>query len=93
MIPTAGVYACWARVRGGLYQAVTNIGVRPTFEHQPVSPRVEAHLLDFNQDIYGEDFQLAFISRLRDEKRFASIDDLVTQLHEDVRQARLILAE
>jgi riboflavin kinase/FMN adenylyltransferase len=93
MIPTAGVYACWARVRGGLYRAVTNIGVRPTFEHQPVPPRVEAHLLDFNQDIYGEDFQLEFISRLRDEKRFASIDDLVTQLHEDVRQARLILAE
>jgi len=93
MIPTAGVYACRAQVRGGIYKAVTNIGVRPTFEHQPVPPRVEAHLLDFEQDIYGEAFQLEFVSRLRDEKRFESIDGLVTQLHEDVRQARLILAD
>lgn len=93
MIPTAGVYACRAWVRGEIYHAVTNIGVRPTFEHQPVPPRVEAHLLDFEQDIYGEAFQLDFVSRLRDEQRFDSINGLVAQLHEDVRQARLILAD
>ena len=54
MIPTAGVYACRARVRDKTFGAVTNIGVRPTFETKPVPPRVEAHLLDFDQDIYGE---------------------------------------
>ncbi len=93
MIPTAGVYASLARVRGEIYQAVTNIGVRPTFEPQPVPPRVETHLLDFDQDIYGESIHLEFVTRLRDEKRFASIEGLVTQLHEDVRQARLFLSD
>ncbi len=93
MIPTAGVYASLARVRGEIYQAVTNIGVRPTFEPQPVPPRVETHLLDFDQDIYGESIHLEFVTRLRDEKRFSSIEGLVTQLHEDVRQARLFLSD
>ncbi len=93
MIPTAGVYASLARVRGEIYQAVTNIGVRPTFEPQPVPPRVETHLLDFDQDIYGESIHLEFVTRLRNEKRFASIEGLVTQLHEDVRQARLFLSD
>jgi riboflavin kinase/FMN adenylyltransferase len=91
LIPTAGVYACWATVRGEIYQAVTNIGVRPTFETSPVAPRVEAHLLDFDLDIYGESLQLAFADRLRDEQRFPSVDHLVAQLHQDVQDARNVL--
>jgi riboflavin kinase/FMN adenylyltransferase len=91
LIPTAGVYACTATVRGKTYGAVTNIGVRPTFETQPVSPRVETHLLDFDLDIYGESLQLAFLSRLRDEQRFDSVNSLVSQLHQDVQQARTVL--
>lgn len=92
MIPTAGVYACWAKVRDKTFGAVTNIGVRPTFETNPVPPRVETHLLDFDQNIYGEVVQLDFMARLRAEKRFASIDDLVNQIKNDVDQARLILS-
>jgi riboflavin kinase/FMN adenylyltransferase len=92
MIPTAGVYACWAIVKGEKFFAVTNIGVRPTFERNPVPPRVESHLLDFNQDIYGEKIQVEFVMRLRDERKFQSIDALTTQIREDTHRAREILS-
>ncbi len=91
-IPAAGVYVCRAEVNGVSYEAVTNIGVRPTFEATPVPPRVEAHLLDFQEDIYGESVQLEFLSRLRGEKRFASVDELISQIRSDVETARQILA-
>jgi riboflavin kinase/FMN adenylyltransferase len=91
-IPASGVYACRATVNGITYQAVTNIGVRPTFEASPVPPRVESHLLDFDQDIYGEKLQLEFVSRLRGEQRFASASELIAQIQGDVRAARRILA-
>ncbi len=91
-IPAAGVYVCKAEVRGQTWEAVTNIGVRPTFETSPVPPRVEAHLLDFDDDIYGESLRLEFLQRLRGEQRFANIDALVSQIQTDVQQARQILA-
>lgn len=91
-IPAAGVYVCRAEVNGISYEAVTNIGVRPTFEASPVPPRVEAHFLDFQDDIYGESVKLEFLSRLRGEQRFASVDELISQIHRDVAAARQILA-
>ena len=90
-IPAAGVYVCKAEVDGHTWQAVTNIGVRPTFETSPVPPRVEAHLLDFDEDIYGESLRLSFLQRLRGEQRFADIAALVSQIQTDVQQARQIL--
>jgi len=92
IIPTAGVYASWAKLRGKTWKAVTNIGVRPTFESVPVPPRVETHLLDFDQDIYGESIQVEFVSRLRDEQRFSSVDSLVAQIHQDSASARKVLS-
>jgi riboflavin kinase/FMN adenylyltransferase len=91
-IPAAGVYVCKVKVKGEIYDAVTNIGVRPTFEATPVPPRVEAHLLDFQGDIYGESIQLEFLYRLRGEQRFASVDELVSQIHQDIAAARQYLA-
>ena len=91
IIPTAGVYACRATVRGKTWGAVTNIGVRPTFEDTPVPPRVETHILDFQEDIYGENILLEFITRLRAEVRFRSIDDLVSQIQKDSEHARRVL--
>ena len=87
-IPAAGVYVCRATVNAITYNAVTNIGVRPTFEASPVPPRVEAHFLDFEDDIYGETVELEFISRLRGEQRFASVDELIQQIQTDVKAAR-----
>lgn len=90
-IPAAGVYACQAIIADRSFAAVVNIGVRPTFEPEASAPRVEAHILDFDTDIYGEEIHLDFIGHLRDEKRFLSPKALVSQIQEDIQRARLIL--
>ncbi len=91
-IPKAGVYICQSVVAGKTYATVTNIGVRPTFdESQRNSPSVEAHLLDFDQDIYGQTIDLDFIDRLRDEQHFPTPQALIAQVQQDIAQARKIL--
>ena len=90
-IPKAGVYVCKAFVGEKSWGAVTNIGTRPTFEGGDQKPRVEAHLLDFNADLYDQELSLEFVERLRDEKRFPSIESLVDQIHADIARAREIL--
>jgi riboflavin kinase/FMN adenylyltransferase len=74
-----------------MWGAVTNVGVRPTFENQPVQPRVEAHILDFNDEIYGKQLSLDFLVHLRDETRFPNVQALVEQINKDITQARIIL--
>ncbi len=88
-LPAHGVYACWAWLDDVGIPAVTNVGVRPTFDNG--RPSVEAYLLDFDADIYGETLGLSFIARLRGEQRFPSIEALVGQLHQDVESARRVL--
>jgi riboflavin kinase/FMN adenylyltransferase len=90
-LPKAGVYACWARIEGNDIPAVTNVGFRPTFDHQPLRPRVEAYLLDFEGDLYRRTMDLSFIHRLRDEVRFNSIQALIDQMHLDVQVGRQVL--
>ncbi len=89
--PGHGVYAALARVGGMERPAAVNVGVRPTF----VTGRgelIEAFLLDFDADIYGETLELAFRKRLRGEKRFESVDALIDQMALDVQSARGICA-
>ena len=90
-IPAEGVYACLAHFQDRTWYAVTNIGVRPTFEKTPVAPRVETHLIDFDQEIYGEQMEIEFIERIRSELRFDDKDQLVSQIRSDIIQARQIL--
>jgi riboflavin kinase / FMN adenylyltransferase len=90
-IPKAGVYVSRALVEQIPHGAVTNVGVRPTFESSSVVPRVETHLLDFSEDLYGKKIYLDFLARLRDEERFPSVEDLVAQIHSDIIQARQFL--
>lgn len=90
-LPKPGVYACWANIDGIDYPAVTNVGFRPTFDNQPQRPRVEAHLLDFEGDLYHRTLRLSFIRRLRDEVRFNNIQALIIQMHQDVQEGRQIL--
>jgi len=81
-VPGKGVYAAKAKVRGELYNAVVNIGSKPTFhDNYPIS--IEAHLMDFKQQIYGEEIDLYFIQKLRDEQKFNSIQELVRQIGQD----------
>jgi riboflavin kinase / FMN adenylyltransferase len=85
VVPGHGVYAAWAHG----YPAAVNVGVRPTFETGR-GLLVEAHLIGFDADLYGETLRIAFLERLRGEKRFESVDDLVTQMNRDVDEARRI---
>lgn len=69
------------------YNSVTNIGVNPTF-NTGYDVHVESHLLDFTQDIYGDEIRVSFIKKLRDEKKFSSVNDLVDQITIDADLAR-----
>jgi riboflavin kinase / FMN adenylyltransferase len=85
VVPGHGVYAAWAHG----YPAAVNVGVRPMFETGR-GLRVEAHLIGFQGDIYGETLRIAFLERLRGEKRFESVDELVAQMERDVEDAKRI---
>lgn len=85
-----GVYASRMLVEGKSWPAVTNVGFRPTFGGDLSTPRIEAHLLDFSGDLYGQEVELFFLDRLRDEMKFASADDLISQIGQDVAQTRQI---
>jgi riboflavin kinase / FMN adenylyltransferase len=81
-----GVYACTLEVAGGPRRAVVNVGVRPTFGEATLA--VEAYLLDFSGDLYGQTVRLVFVSRVREERRFPSVDALRAQIADDVETAR-----
>ena len=91
MIPAKGIYACRAYLSGEKYRAAINIGTNPTFTPNKQSLNVEAHLLDFRREIYGEDLRLEFVARLRDELKFDSVETLVKQIWKDVEDVRKIL--
>jgi riboflavin kinase/FMN adenylyltransferase len=88
VVPARGVYAGFARVGKKSYAAATNVGVAPTFERR--ESRVEAYLLDFEGDLYGRVLDLSFVRRIREEKRFARVEELVGQIARDVEEARRI---
>lgn len=89
LLPANGVYATYAWLDDTRHLAATNIGVRPTVDGQQLT--VEAHLLDFDEDIYGRSLQLDFIEHIRPEMKFAGLDALKAQIGADVTQVREIL--
>jgi riboflavin kinase/FMN adenylyltransferase len=89
-LPPDGVYATRVVLDDGHYGSITNIGMRPTFNETARS--VEAHIFDFNRDIYGHRIKLELIERIRGEKKFASADELRQQIAQDLTRAREILA-
>jgi riboflavin kinase/FMN adenylyltransferase len=91
IVPADGVYVCQAQVCGQRYGAVTNVGMRPTFSG--THRTVEAYLLDFFDEIYGETLRLDFLHRLRGERKFDGIGALVAQITSDVAAARQWLNE
>ncbi len=95
-VPASGVYATTVRERGAdrvptgpTWDAVTNIGTRPTFDGRDVT--VEAHLLDVDIDLYDRDVVVDLVERLRDEQRFDDVDTLIAQIHADVAAGREVL--
>ena len=92
VLPAYGIYACRAWVKEKSYLAATSIGVRPTFySTDPPAPTIEAHLLDFNQDLYGQAVTLEFVAYLRPEEKYSSIQALMDQIQKDISQTRMKL--
>src|SRR5690349_13502198 len=91
MIPANGIYACWGYLNGEKYRAAINVGINPTFTPDKQIPNVEAHLLDFEQEIYGEDVKLEFMARLRNELKFDSVDELLEQIWKDIEDSKRVL--
>jgi riboflavin kinase/FMN adenylyltransferase len=89
LIPARGVYAGFVRFGGKEHAACTNVGVAPTFGR--TESRVEAHLLDFEGDLYGRVVDVSFVQRIREERRFSGVDELIGQIRRDVEEARIIV--
>ncbi|MBM7659316.1 riboflavin kinase/FMN adenylyltransferase [Bacillus mesophilus] len=87
-LPKTGVYAVELNVLGEYYKGVCNIGYKPTFHQKLTEKSIEVHLFDFDQNIYGESVELIFHNRIRDEQKFNGIQELVTRIHEDVKEAK-----
>jgi riboflavin kinase / FMN adenylyltransferase len=88
LLPPNGVYAALASIGGKGFQAVLNIGRRPTVQNLTPAPRFEVHLLDFNGDLYGQELEVTFVAKLRDEQKFASLDELKAQITRDTTAAK-----
>jgi riboflavin kinase/FMN adenylyltransferase len=88
LVPQLGIYAARCNIGDRVLDAAVNIGTRPTLDH---GYAVEAHLLDFKGDLYNKRVVLSFVSKVRDECKFASVDALVKQIADDVSEIRSIL--
>lgn len=88
VLPPNGVYAAHAEIAGKIHRAAVNIGQRPTLNSPSPQIHVEAHLLDFSDDVYGKEMELTFVDKIRDEQKFPSVDDLKQRIAKDVETAR-----
>lgn len=86
IIPMKGVYACAVYINGEPYIAVANVGTKPTVEGDHIS--CETHILDFCGDLYGKNIKVCFFKRLRDEKKFSSLDELKSVIKNDIEETR-----
>ena len=92
LVPAVSVYAALAEVDGRTYPSVVNIGHRPTFYEVPADKSIEVHLLQFNRDIYGQQMRLNLVERIRPEMKFASAQELMDQIQQDIRQTKEMFA-
>jgi riboflavin kinase/FMN adenylyltransferase len=89
-LPDNGIYATIAQVDGERFPSATNVGTRPTFGEG--KRMVETYLLSYNGDLYGKQITVEFVKKVRDEQRFPSVEELITQMGKDVREVDAILA-
>ena len=90
LIPANGVYAVRVETEGRTYGGMLNIGRRPTLDNGD-DRSIEVHIFDFDRDIYHEPLRLSFIRRIREERKFDSVDQLTEQLHRDATAIRTLL--
>ncbi len=89
IIPGDGIYATWATVEGQRYMSATSIGIRPTFDASDRT--IETFIMDFNGKLYGKLLGLDFVSRIRNEVKFPSIEELKNQMSQDIEETKKIL--
>ena len=89
VVPNTGVYAGCVSVDDTLYYAMINIGKNPTFENEIQT--IEAHILNFDQDLYEKEVRFYFYKKIRDEKKFKNIDELKDQLVSDIKTTQNIM--
>lgn len=92
VLPLPGVYACKVYIDGEEHLSVANFGFRPTFTHSTVEPRLEAHILDFDGDLYGKELDAHLVQRVRPEIKFANVQELIAQINKDILITRGIFA-
>ncbi len=92
ILPLNGVYAVRFTVQGETYNGVCNVGLKPTFDKKYEQATVEVHILDFDEDIYGEEVTVEWLYFIREEKKFDSFDALITQIGQDKAQAEKLLS-
>ena len=85
--PLSGVYAVLVNIDGAIYQGAANVGLRPTVGDL-LKPILEVHLLDFEADLYGRRIEVEFVTKIRDEEKFTSLDKLIESIQRDVKQIR-----
>jgi len=90
--PVSGIFAVRVRVGERLWPGVASLGVRPTITGSG-EPLLEAHLFDFDGDLYGQRIDVEFVAKLRDEEKFVDLDALRAQMDRDAAQARRVLAD
>ncbi len=91
VLPPHGVFAVQVHHRGRQQPAVMNIGVRPTLHRPQPTVQVEVHLLDYRGDLYGEELEATVVARVRDERRFPTLEALRAQIARDIERARQLL--
>ncbi|MBJ7880898.1 bifunctional riboflavin kinase/FAD synthetase [Gelidibacter salicanalis] len=91
LIPKNGVYIISSMYRDKIIYGMMNIGMNPTFDGNKKT--IEAHFFDFNEDLYGQKIRISFLDRLRDERKFESVDALIAQLRQDRTNAQQIIAQ
>ena len=91
VLPASGVYAVKIFYREKEYRGICNIGTRPTFDNPEDNQTIEAHLFNFKKNIYGQDLEIQFIRKIRDEKKFPGHSSLVEQIKKDHHKALRIL--
>lgn len=90
LIPPMGVYAVRVKYSSKMYEGVMNIGTRPSFNSGTEITK-EVHIFNFNEEIYGEELEVLFVEKLRNEKKFESVEDLKTQIKKDIERAKSLL--
>lgn len=91
ILPPLGIYAVIAEIGGKKHKGVANIGYAPTFNRNKLV--VEVHILGFSQDIYGKGMKVHFVQKIRDEKKFHGMQELIEQIRKDCGEARRILKD